>query len=100
MSGAVPPLPNTPPRGAAQLYHRGNSTFTFHSSFIYEEPQRTKAKCMKKKKNQVLFISVSYRVWNQRDGKYDFESFLLSTSAHEFLSSNNTGGGGGGWGGG
>jgi hypothetical protein len=29
MSGAIPPLPNTPPWHSAQLKHRDNFTFTF-----------------------------------------------------------------------
>jgi hypothetical protein len=28
MSGAIPPLPNTPPLGGAQLKHKDNFTFT------------------------------------------------------------------------
>jgi len=32
MSGAIPPLPNTPPWSGAQLKHRDNFTFTFHGA--------------------------------------------------------------------
>jgi hypothetical protein len=35
MSGAIPPLPNTPSWRGAQLNHRDNFTFTFTDIYIY-----------------------------------------------------------------
>jgi hypothetical protein len=37
MSGAIPPLPNTPPWRGAQLKHRDNFTFTFIFSKVLLE---------------------------------------------------------------
>jgi hypothetical protein len=37
MSGAIPPLPNTPSRCGGQLKHRDNFTFTFYLTISLKE---------------------------------------------------------------
>jgi hypothetical protein len=37
MSGAIPPLPNTPSWRGAQLKHRDNFTFTFTLSLVQDK---------------------------------------------------------------